>query len=101
MSNNCTKLDVINLGVAFGCTWTIGILLLGWIGWLSGWGVAMIEVLGSVYLGYDPTFWGTVIGGIWAFVDGFIGGIILAAIYNSCTCGKSRSTSSEGTSEVL
>ena len=41
-----------------------------------------------IYLGYQATFWGTVIGAIWGFVDLFIAGIILAAVYNACVCGK-------------
>ena len=93
MSNYCTKLDVGALGVAFGITWAIGILVLGWIGWLSGWGISMINVIGSVYLGFKPTFGGTILGAIWAFVDFFIGGVIFALIYNACSCRKASNES--------
>ena len=101
MAKDCANLNVVNFGVALGCTWAIGILILGWIGWLSGWGILMIRVMGSVYLGFHATFWGTIIGAVWAFVDGFIAGIILAAIYNSCTCSKKCETQGESTSRVM
>lgn len=76
------KLDVRAMTIAFGVTWGSGVLLLGLIAWLLGWGVPMVNVLGSVYLGYQPTFAGTVIGTVWALADGAIAGAILAWIYN-------------------
>ena len=100
MSNNCAKLGVIPFGVAFGSTWAMGLLIFGWISWLSGWGLAMISLIGSVYIGYSATFWGAIVGAIWGFVDAFIGGIIMAAIYNRCICNDKRVTQTE-TVEVL
>jgi hypothetical protein len=47
-----------------------------------GWGRAMVDVLGSLYLGFRPTPLGSIIGGAWAFVDGAVGGAIVAWLYN-------------------
>ncbi|MFQ5904151.1 MAG: hypothetical protein ACE5JO_10715 [Candidatus Binatia bacterium] len=58
-----------------------GIFLLGLAGSV-GWGVALVEVMGSAYLGFQPNLTGSLIGGIWAFVDGAIGGIAIAWLYN-------------------
>lgn len=95
-NNNRTKLRVWAFGFAFGIVWAIGLLIMGWLAALSGWGISMVNVIGSVYLGYSPTFWGAVLGAIWGFVDLFIAGVILAAIYNACTCCKATSESSGG-----
>ena len=45
----------------------------------------MVSVISSVYVGYAPTFGGAIVAIIWGFfIDGFISGVILAAIYNCC-----------------
>jgi len=76
-----TRLSVRGLGLALGVTWGIGVLMLGLVGAL-GWGRAMVDVLGSLYLGFRPTLLGSVIGGAWAFLDGMLGGIVIAWLYN-------------------
>ncbi len=52
-----------------------------WIDALSA-GVSLVAVLSSLYIGYAPSFVGSVAGTVWAFVDGFIGGVIIAWLYN-------------------
>lgn len=39
-------------------------------------------VLGHVYRGFNISPLGSVIGLVWGLCDGFIGGLILAVIYN-------------------
>lgn len=41
-----------------------------------------VNALGSFYLGYAPTAVGAIIGGIYALVDGAIGGYVVAYVYN-------------------
>ncbi len=77
-----TKLRVVPVGLAIGFTWGIGVLLLGWIS-AAGWGARLVDVLSSLYLGYAPTLLGGLVGGLWAFVDGFLGGLVLAFLYNA------------------
>lgn len=93
--HNCRQLRVGAFAFAFGLSWGLGMLLMGWACGLSQWGAMMIQVLSSVYLGYAPTFWGAIVGGIWGFVDFFIFGAVIAWIYNN-SLGRGRQTSSEG-----
>jgi hypothetical protein len=39
--------------------------------------------MASFYIGFKPTFLGGVIGAIWGFIDGAIGGVIIALVYNA------------------
>lgn len=82
MENHRPKLDVLALGFAFGILWGVGMLLMGWMAYGFGWGAQLVEAFGSLYIGYAPTFWGSVIGGLWAFLDGFVGGLVFAWLYN-------------------
>jgi hypothetical protein len=75
------RLSIKGLGLALGVMWGAGVFLLGVMG-TFGWGTPIVELLGSGYIGYGPSLGGSVIGGIWAFVDGAIGGIVLAWLYN-------------------
>ena len=54
-------LSIKGLGLALGLTWGAGLFLLGLAGSL-GWGRPLVEVLGSVYLGYGPSLNGSLIG---------------------------------------
>ena len=56
--------------------------LLGILNMWSDWGRALQEIMASLYIGYKPTFLGSIIGGIWGFVDAGIGGIVVAWLYN-------------------
>ena len=41
-----------------------------------------MDTLGCFYLGYSVSWPGAVIGGIWGFVDGLVGGAAFAWLYN-------------------
>ncbi|WP_304985507.1 hypothetical protein [Coxiella-like endosymbiont] len=49
----------------------------------------MVSLIGSVYLGYAPTFWRTIVEVIWRFMDGFISGVIFCLLFimlaNACS----------------
>ena len=49
---------------------------------MFGWGVALVEALSSLYIGYSPSILGAIIGAVWGFIDGYIAGIVIAWIYN-------------------
>lgn len=88
MSDKCTRLSPLALGFALGVMWAIGLFALGILSMLTGYGSEMVTLMGTVYLGYSATFLGSIIGAVWALVDGFIGGYILAWLYNWCAyCG--------------
>ena len=89
-TGTCTSLSPGRFGFAFGLLWGIGWLLVGWAGALWGYAVPLIRVWGTAYLGYAPTFWGAIIGGVWGFIDFFIFAWLVALVYNCClgTCKK-------------
>ncbi len=76
------KLDVKAFTLAGGITWGLFVLFLGWAGAL-GWGAALADGLGTLYIGYGATFVGGIIGLVWGFVDGAIGGLIFALLHNA------------------
>ncbi len=81
ISADTSKLAVVTLGLAFGIIWAFGAFVLGLMA-MGGWGVAIVEVLSSVYIGYSPSFVGSVAGAVWGFVDGFIFAALVAWLYN-------------------
>ena len=72
------RLGVMSFGVACGITLAIAVFLLAIATALFGWGIGVVQVLSTLYIGYEPSFVGAVSGAVWAFVDGFIGGAVLA-----------------------
>ena len=86
------RLRIVPVALAFGLTWGIGVMLLGWVSGI-GWGGRLVDVLSSVYVGYASTFLGGLIGGAWAFVDGFVAGLLLAFLYNVFAGPRSESIS--------
>ncbi len=75
------KINVKALAIALGVTWSSGMLISGWAA-MFGWAGKIVEVMGSVYIGFGPTFTGGLIGAVWGFLDGAIGGVVIALIYN-------------------
>lgn len=69
--------------LACGATWALGLILLALIALFTGsYGDSVISLLSTVYKGYRPTIPGALIGGVWGFIDGAIGGYVLAWFYN-------------------
>ena len=76
------KLNVTALALSFGLVWGLGLFILTW--WIIAFDGATGEVtmIGRVYRGYNISPMGSVIGLIWGFIDGLIGGAIFAWLYN-------------------
>ncbi len=70
------------LGIAVGLVWGLTIMLATWWLLLNNATGETISKLSKIYLGYSYTWGGAVIGLLWGFVDGFIGGFLIAWIYN-------------------
>ena len=75
------KIQPVAFGVAIGVIWAIYIFCAG-ITAMFGWGGALVQVMASLYIGYDASILGAIIGAIWAFVDGLVAGAVIAWIYN-------------------
>ena len=76
------KLDALRLGTAFGIVWAVGVIVLTLGARFYGWGGAAVDVLASVYVGYATTGTGMVIGALWGYAYGFIGGFLVGWVYN-------------------
>jgi len=75
------KLQPVALGIAVGVVWAAYVFLAA-IFAMFGWGVAMVEMIASFYLGYGASILGAIVGAVWAFVDGLVCGAVIAWIYN-------------------
>ena len=75
------KLNVKALAIALGSAWALCMLFAGWAS-IFGWSTKFVEIMSSVYIGFEPTFLGGIVGAIWGFVDGAIAGLVIAIIYN-------------------
>ena len=76
------KLNAKALGFAGGIVWGLSIFLLTWWFLIFGYPGRILEKLSGVYLGYSVTWYGSLIGLIWGFIDGFIACFVLAWLYN-------------------
>ena len=75
------KCQPIALGVAIGILWAAYVGFLAIIA-MFDWGTALVASLASLYLGYGASIVGAIIGAVWAFIDGFIAGVVIAWVYN-------------------
>lgn len=76
------KLNVKAFGLAFGVLWGCGIFFLTWYLIMLEGTSPDVTLLGRVYLGHTLTPVGSLIGLAWGLCDGFIGGALLAWLYN-------------------
>lgn len=77
------KLNIRAFALAFAIWWGVGIFIATW--WIIAfWGVTeAVPFLGRIYIGYNISPLGSVIGFVWAFVDALIAGAIFAWLYNT------------------
>lgn len=76
------KLNVRAFAVAFALWWGVGVFLLTW--WIIALGDPTTgpTFLGRIYIGYEITPVGSVIGLAWGLADGLVAGAIFAWLYN-------------------
>jgi hypothetical protein len=85
-----TTLGVVSFGLAVGITSAVFVFFLGVAAALFDWGVPLAAILSSVYIGFGPTFVGSIAGAVWAFVDGFVAGLLIAWLYNRLLLTRRR-----------
>jgi hypothetical protein len=76
------KLDVKAFALTCAVVWSLGLLLLTW--WIMAFNGPSTNPtwIGQIYRGYNLTFVGSLIGAVWAFFDGLVGGAIFAWLYD-------------------
>jgi hypothetical protein len=81
------------LAIATGLLWGGAILLVGLIN-LAGvtYGRAFLQAIGSLYPGFhaSPALGDTLVGTVYGFVDGGVGGLLLAWLYNAVAGHQER-----------
>lgn len=78
-----TQLNQVALGLTLGILWALGMLLMGVASMFFGYGTEIVDMMGTVYLGAGSGSWVAILlGGVWAFVDGFVCGFLIAWVYN-------------------
>ena len=76
------KLNATAFGLALGIIWAVFLFLIVILAMYANWGNAWVELIASVYRGVDVSWTGALISLPWAFVDAFIGGFLVAWLYN-------------------
>lgn len=75
-------LNAPKFGLALGILWGLAVLILGIAATYANYGLSFVDLFSTMYIGYDITLIGSIVGGIWGFLDGLIGGFIFAWLYN-------------------
>ncbi len=71
------------LGLALGILWSLGVLFTSIVALFThSYLHNVTDFLGTVYLGYSLDNGGIILGMTWAFFDAFIGGFLIAWLYN-------------------
>ena len=86
-----SKLSPVSLGLALGILWGVSLLVTGLVATYYSYGKPFVMAISVMYMGYEPSVTGSLIGGLIGFVDAFIGGLIIAWLYNfflRCCCCK-------------
>jgi len=86
----CGRLSACALAGSLGIFSALSIFILGVLASTFKYGVAWVNLLSSVYVGFAATPKGIAVGVVWAFFDGFICGVVIAWLYNAivkrCPC---------------
>ena len=76
------KLNIAAFALAFGVWWGGAVFLLTWWLILLGADTGAMSLLQTAYIGYTLSPLGSLVGLVWGFIDGAIGGAVLAWLYN-------------------
>ncbi|MFC2092854.1 bacteriophage holin [Bacteroidota bacterium] len=86
------KLSVKAFSLTCAIIWGLSLFILTW--WFIIFGPESIQgdetVISMVYLGYTVSPLGSIIGLVWAFVDGLVIGAIFAWLYNKLVGNKTE-----------
>lgn len=76
------RLSVKAFALACAVIWGLGLFVITWWIILFEGSTGDVTFIGQVYRGYNISPLGSILGLIWAFFDGLIGGAIFAWLYN-------------------
>jgi len=84
------KLNVKAFALTSGIIWGICLFLITWWVMVFTGSTGTPTVIGRVYLGYNISPIGSIIGMVWAFVDGLIVGGVFSWLYNKLASRSSK-----------
>lgn len=70
------------LGLGFGIVWGLMILFVGLSATYWGYGTQFANLFSTLYPGFVIGVKGSIIGGLWGLVDGFVMGVLIGWFYN-------------------
>ena len=76
------KLNIKAFAIICALMWGLGVFCIAWWIMLFEGATGEVTLLGHLYRGFNISPLGSVIGLVWAFFDGLIGGAIFAWLYN-------------------
>ena len=82
------KLSIKGFAITAAILWSVALLIVGGANIVfHGYGMGFLEVIGSIYPGYQPGtgFSSVIIGSLYGVVDAGIGAAIFAWLYNFFT----------------
>jgi hypothetical protein len=86
------KVKVLSFALALGILSSVGAFAMHMLALYAGYGMAWFELLSDMIPYYNLTLGGAFYVLVGAFFDGFIGGALLAGLYNwigfGCCCGS-------------
>ena len=80
--NEIMKLNIKVMAIAFGLVLGISLFVITWWIILLEGSSNSTTFIGKFYLGYSLTPIGSIIGFVWGLIDGAIGGVMFAWLYN-------------------
>jgi hypothetical protein len=79
------KLNLKAFALSVGILWAVVVFLVGVLNLIwSGYGVAFLQLMASIYPGYDATssIGAVIVGSLYALVDGAATGLFFCWLYN-------------------
>ncbi len=76
------QLNALAAGLSMGVLWGLCMLLCTISSLKWGYGQEFLELMADVYPGYEVSGRGALIGLLYGFADGFIGGFLVVWLYN-------------------
>lgn len=76
------RLNVKSFALTCGLVWGLGLFFLTWWVILFDGATGEVTFLGRLYRGFNISPTGSLLGLVWAFFDGLVGGAVFAWLYN-------------------
>ncbi len=77
-----SKINTQKFGIAFGIAWSLFLIVITILNYFFNLGSPLVKLIASLYKGYSISLSGTLIGTLWAFISGYLWGLIIAYTYN-------------------